>query len=76
MTKETDNLQAYTKKITFRELIEVQKQPQSWLINLSFEKVFDLKSNVDFIPIVYQERSLIKTHSLLVFDINKMQVIN
>ena len=61
--------------MTYGDLIQMQKGPQQWLINLIFEKCVDMRPNVDFVPFVYQEKSGAKTHKLCVFDIHKMKVI-
>jgi len=62
--------------MTFKQLIDFQKEnTQTWLINLGFEKCLDMRSSIDFLPIIYQERSAIRTHHLLIFDIEKMRVV-
>lgn len=60
--------------MTFKDLIDLQKQPQPWLVNLGFEKCMDSRTLLDFVPLIYQERSSQETHHLIVFDVNRMQV--
>lgn len=57
--------------MTFRELIELQKQPQNWLVKLGFEKCMDNRTQLDFVPLIYQERSTNESHHLVVYDVNK-----
>ena len=72
---EQENLGAYTQNMTYRDLLEVQRGPQQWLINLNFEKLVDHRPNIDFVPFIYQEKSSVKTHRFCVFDIHKMRVV-
>lgn len=71
---EKGNLAAYTQTMPFKDLIELQKQPQPWLVKLGFEKCMDSRTLLDFVPLIYQERSNQESHHLIVFDVNKMQI--
>lgn len=71
-------LSSYTQKMTFKDLIQFQSDSsnkQGWNLNLGFEKCFDNKSHIDFIPIIYQIRNNTQSHHLIVFDIARMEVI-
>ena len=73
--KEDDNLKAYTKKMTFQEFLDEMKNPQQHILKLTFEKCIDNRTNIDFLPMIYQERSSINTHHLIVYDIRKMKIV-
>jgi hypothetical protein len=73
---EAGKLQAYTKTMTYKDLLDRQSMThQDWLVNLTFEKVMDLKDNIDFLPIIYQEKAGYKSHHLIIFDLHKMRVV-
>lgn len=74
-SKESEICQKYTQEMPFKELIDKQKLPQTCNINLTFELCYDNKSNINFIPFIYQEKKSLQTHHLCVFDIEKMMVI-
>jgi len=68
----------YTRKMTFYELVKEQKDlngQQPYNLYLIFEKIYDNKSNINFIPIIYQEKKSISTHHLIIFDVDKMCVV-
>lgn len=73
--KEEDIIKGYTKRMKFDDLEREQNDPnieQTHAIYLIFEKIFDNKSHIDFIPIIYQEKKSIKTHHLILYDVEKM----
>lgn len=72
--KDSESLKKYTQDMTFKELIDFQKEEQTWNINLTFEICFDNRSCINFIPFIYQEKKSLQTHHLLIFDIEKMMV--
>lgn len=73
---EPDNLRAYTQSMTFKHLLDIQATShQDWLINLTFERVIDMKNLNDFVPMIYQERAKVSSHHLVVFDLHKMRVV-
>jgi hypothetical protein len=73
---EADNLRAYTQAMTFKDLLDLQaSEHQDYLINLTFEKIVDMKNYMEFIPLIYQEKSSVTTHHLVMFDIHKMRVV-
>ena len=49
-------LRNYTQMMSFHDLVELQKLPQRGNINLTFEKVYDNRSSIRFIPLIYQEK--------------------
>ena len=77
--KETDNLAAYTKKMTFKEFLDEMKDkaenPEPHVLKLTFEKCMDNRTNIDFLPIIYQEKSSINTHHFIVYDVFKMKIV-
>ena len=73
--KESEILPKYSREMTFKELIDMQKEEQTWNINLTFELCYDNRSNINFIPFIYQEKKSLMTHHLCVFDIEKMRVV-
>jgi len=42
---------------------------------LTFESCVDMKCEINFIPLIYQQKDLIESHNLLIFDIWKMQFV-
>ena len=68
-------MKAYTTTMTIRELISKQKDETTCNLHLIFEKCYDNRSNVDFIPIIYQDKRSLTTHHLIIFDAQKMVVV-
>jgi len=68
-------LQRYTKTMTYADLLSYQQKPQRYHVHLTFETCIDMKENIDFIPVVYQERSKAQSHHLLIFDIFKREFV-
>jgi len=75
LTKEKEVLSNYTQSMKFRDLIELQKEPQLSVINLTFEMLFDMRTPLEFVPIIYQEKSSLQTHHLLIFSFDKMKIV-
>jgi hypothetical protein len=61
--------------MTLRELILKQKEYTAANIHLTFEKCYDNNSNLDFIPIIYQDKRSQTSHHLIIFDAQKMKVV-
>ena len=62
--------------MTFKDLISKQKDELSgYSVHLTFESVYDNRSNLDFIPIIYQDRNSITSHHLIVFDCYYLKVV-
>ena len=72
---ESDHLPNYTSKMPFKQLIDLQKMEQHWLVSLGFEKCMDNRTELDFVPIIYQERGSLESHHLIVYDVNTQSVI-
>jgi hypothetical protein len=75
---EIDIVKDYTKKTNFRQLEASQNDrmfEQSSSILLTFEKIFDNKSHIDFIPIIYQEKGSMDSHHIILFDVERMEVV-
>jgi len=92
---EGDNLKQYTTMMKLQDLVEMQRfrpdrpDSQDYNINLTFEKCIDNKTQIDFVPIVYQlkyknlqnkyaedfERKKGLQPHMLVFDVQKMEVV-
>lgn len=73
-TKDSEILKEYTQEMSFKELIDYQKEDQSWNINLTFETCYDNRACINFIPFIYQEKKSLQTHNMCIFDIEKMMV--
>ena len=59
----------------FSGLIDLQKKPQRGNINLTFEKVYDNRSNIRFIPLIYQEKKSVTTHHFIVYDVELQEIV-
>lgn len=44
------------------------------MVNLGFEKCMDNKAYLNFVPLIYQERSNYQSHHVIVFDVNRFEV--
>lgn len=78
VTNEEKNLEAYTDNMLFKELINLQgrqEESENWMVNIGFEKVMDNRTLIDFVPLIYQERSTQDSHHFIVFDVNSMKVV-
>jgi len=67
--------QKYTQVVTFRELVELQHGKQDHHIHWSFETLYDMRQNIEFLPFIYQEKKTLASHHLLVLDVNTMTII-
>jgi hypothetical protein len=75
-TKVAEHLKAYTQRMTFRELISKQKDEfTAYNIHLTFEKCYDNKEAIDFIPIIYQDKHTQTSHHLIIFDAERLRVV-
>lgn len=75
-TKVAEHLKAYTQKMTFKELSSKQKDEfAAYNVHLTFEKCYDNRSNIDFIPIIYQDKSSQRSHHLIIFDAERLKVV-
>lgn len=74
---ELDNLKGFTKNMKYRELISkvhvVTYEPQQ--VNLQFELVLDMRSKMNFVPIIYQNSSAVDSHCLIIFDVANMNIV-
>ena len=68
-------LESFTRDMTFKDLIEFQKEPQNNYVHLTFETLYDMQAQIQFIPFIYQDRKIKESHSLLVFDVEQMRVV-
>lgn len=68
-------LDDYTRHITFGDLCDIQKKPQDGQVHLTFEKVYDNRSNLRFIPLIYQSKNTSDTAHFLVYDTEKEQIV-
>jgi hypothetical protein len=67
-----------TRQMSFKELIEYQKETgKSNLdcVHLTFETLYDMQANIEFIPFIYQDKTKQDSHSLLIMDVEKLQVV-
>lgn len=64
----------YIQQALFRELLEIQKDKQDHHINLTFETLYDMRTPLEFMPFIYQEKKSLATHHMLLLDINSMQI--
>jgi hypothetical protein len=71
---EQEKLKSYTKTITFKDFLEEMKQPQEYFLHLTFERCMDNRTEIDFLPIIYQEKSNIASHRMLMYDVIKQRV--
>ena len=62
----------FTRNMTFKDLIEFQKEPQHNYIHIQFETLYDMQAKIEFIPFIYQDKKNQDSHNLLVLDIEKM----
>ena len=65
----------YTESMCFEDLLNRQMEPQRGNIHLTFEKVFDNRANIRFIPMVYQEKKSVQSHHFIVYDVELQRVI-
>lgn len=42
---------------------------------MTFEKVYDNRSSIRFIPMIYQEKKGVQTHHFLVYDVELQQIV-
>lgn len=69
-------LSAYTKEMTFNQFLSEMKGPQATHhLNFTFEQCLDNRTDLDCLPIIYQEKSSLSSHHLIVFDIFKQRVV-
>jgi len=68
-------LEDYTEHMTFGDLQRRQQEPQQGAVHLTFERVFDNRSNLRFIPLIYQTKTSITSAHLIVFDTELEQVV-
>lgn len=72
---EDDVLIDYTTDMTYEDLINHNQKGQDNLINLTFEKLIDHFTHLDFVPLIYQKKGVLNSHHLLMFDIYQMKVV-
>lgn len=66
----------YSDVIRFEELVDYQSNhPQKGHLNLTFQMCQDNKTQLEFVPFIYQERKTIDTHSFCIFNIESMRVV-
>jgi len=57
------------------EMVEMQKHPQRSSVHLTFQICQDSRNQVDFVPMIYQEKKTIATHSFCIFNPESMTVV-
>lgn len=68
-------LEDYTRRMTFGDLQTLQKHPQQGQVHLTFEKVYDNRSNLRFVPLIYQSKSNHAAGHFIVYDTELEQVV-
>jgi len=59
----------------YSDLVTFQKEVQDYQVKLTFEYCLDMKDNINFIPVIFQQKDLPESHNLLLFDIYKMKFV-
>ena len=54
--KESEIVLKYSQERKLKEITDMMKEEQNHNINLTFELCYDNKSNINFIPFIYQEK--------------------
>jgi hypothetical protein len=55
-----EHLKAYTEVMTIADLMKkLRSEFQAYNVHLTFEKCYDNRSSLDFIPIIYQDKNSI-----------------